>query len=381
VSDEVASVSELVGSLNRTPASSAGERVRRFAFGFANLPLSWWALLKRTVKEFVADNGLGLAAQLAYYFFFALFPAVLVGIAFASFFPLEHFVDRIVGTLGGIVPGDIVGILQDQIRKISEGKHGGILTFGLVAALWSSSAALVGLIDALNRAYDIEEGRPWWEVRLLAIGLTFALAALILVAFALVLVGPTAAEYIARVTGLGPIFAWTWKILQWPVVLVLVAMGAGFVYYFAPDADQEWVWVTPGAVLAAGVWLAASLGFKYYVSNFATYTETYGTIGGVMVLLLWFYLSGVVFLLGAEMNAEIEHASPYGKAMGEKAPGVKRAIGALAYRRFLTRPAPAPRPVPALPPASPTPAPAPSLFRRALMAAIAAIVVFRRPSP
>ena len=380
MSDEVASVSELVGSLNRTPASSAGERVRRFAFGFANLPLSWWALLKRTVKEFVADNGLGLAAQLAYYFFFALFPAVLVGIAFASFFPLEHFVDRIVGTLSGIVPGDIVGILQDQIRKISEGKHGGILTFGLVAALWSSSAALVGLIDALNRAYDIEEGRPWWKVRLLAIGLTLALAALILAAFALVLVGPTAAEYIARVTGLGPVFAWTWKILQWPVVLVLVAMGAGFVYYFAPDADQEWVWVTPGAVLAAGVWLAASLGFKYYVSNFATYTETYGTIGGVMVLLLWFYLSGVVFLLGAEMNAEIEHASPYGKAMGEKAPGVKRAIGALAYRRFLTRPAPAPRPVPALPPASPTPAPAPSLFRRALMAAIAAIVVFRRPS-
>jgi len=381
VSDEVASVSELVGSLNRTPASSAGERVRRFAFGFANLPLSWWALLKRTVKEFVADNGLGLAAQLAYYFFFALFPAVLVGIAFASFFPLEHFVDRIVGTLGGIVPGDIVGILQDQIRKISEGKHGGILTFGLVAALWSSSAALVGLIDALNRAYDIEEGRPWWKVRLLAIGLTLALAALILAAFALVLVGPTAAEYIARVTGLGPVFAWTWKILQWPVVLALVAMGAGFVYYFAPDADQEWVWVTPGAVLAAGVWLAASLGFKYYVSNFGTYTETYGTIGGVMVLLLWFYLSGVVFLLGAEMNAEIEHASPYGKAVGEKAPGVKRAIGALAYRRFLTRPAPAPRPVPALPPASPTPAPAPSLFRRALMAAIAAIVVFRRPSP
>jgi membrane protein len=354
--------------------------VRRFAFGFANLPLSWWELLKRTVKEFVADNGLGLAAQLAYYFFFALFPAVLVGIAFASFFPLEHFVDRIVGTLGGIVPGDIVGILQDQIRKISEGKNGGILTFGLVAALWSSSAALVGLIDALNRAYDIEEGRPWWKVRLLAIGLTLALAALILAAFALVLVGPTAAEYIARATGLGPVFAWTWKLLQWPVVLALVAIGAGFVYYFAPDADQEWVWVTPGAVLAAGVWLAASLGFKYYVSNFATYTETYGTIGGVMVLLLWFYLSGVVFLLGAEMNAEIEHASPYGKAVGEKAPGVKRAIGALAYRRFLTRPGPAPRPVPALPPAPPTPAPAPSLFRRALMAAIAAIVVFRRPS-
>jgi membrane protein len=350
--------------------------MRQFTFGFTNLPLTWWELLKRTAKEFVADNGLGLAAQLAYYFFFALFPAVLVGIAFASFFPLDHFVDRIVGTLGGIVPGDIVGILQDQIRKISDGNHGGILTFGLLAALWSSSAAVVGLIDALNHAYDIEEGRPWWKVRLLAVGLTLALAALILIAFALVLVGPTAAEYIARATGLGPVFAWAWKILQWPVVLGLVALGAGFLYYFAPDAEQEWVWVSPGAVLASVIWLAASLGFKYYVAHFATYTETYGALGGVMVLLLWFYLSGVVLLQGAELNAEIEHASPYGKAVGEKVPGAKRAIGSLAYRRYMTRPPAQPRPAPALPPVPP-PEPAPGPFRRAVVAVVAALIVFR----
>jgi membrane protein len=376
VRDGVASASVIADGRGSSPATSAGERVRRFAFGFTNLPLGWWELLTRTVKEFVADNGLGLAAQLAYYFFFSLFPAVLVGIAFASFFPLEHFVDRMVATLGGVVPGDIIGIVQDQIRKISEGNNGGILTFGVAAALWSSSAALVGLIDALNRAYDIEEGRSWWKVRLLALGLTLALAAFIVIAFALVLVGPTAADYIARATGMGPVFAWTWKILQWPLVLALVALGAAAVYYFAPDAEQEWVWVTPGAVLAAIIWLAASLGFKYYVTQFGTYTETYGTIGGVMVLLLWFYLSGVVFLVGAELNAEIEHASPYGKAEGEKVPGAKRAIGALAHRRYLTRPPPAPSPTPMLPPPAP-PAPAPGLFRRALIAAVAAVVVFR----
>jgi membrane protein len=376
VRDGVASASEVADGRGRSPATSAGARVRRFAFGFTNLPLGWWDLLTRTVKEFVADNGLGLAAQLAYYFFFSLFPAVLVGIAFASFFPLEHFVDRMVATLGGVVPGDIIGIVQDQIRKISEGNNGGILTFGVAAALWSSSAALMGLIDALNRAYDIEEGRSWWKVRLLALGLTLALAAFIVIAFALVLVGPTAADYIARVTGLGPVFAWTWKVLQWPLVLALVALGAAAIYYFAPDAEQEWVWVTPGAVLAAIIWLAASLGFKYYVTQFGTYTETYGTIGGVMVLLLWFYLSGVVFLVGAELNAEIEHASPYGKAAGEKVSGAKRAIGALAYRRYLTRPPPAPSPTPALLPPAP-PAPAPGLFRRALIAAVAAVVVFR----
>jgi membrane protein len=376
VPDGVASASEVADGRGRSPATSAGARVRRFAFGFTNLPLGWWELLSRTVKEFVAGNGLGLAAQLAYYFFFSLFPAVLVGLAFASFFPLEHFVDRMVATLGGVVPGDIIGIVQDQIRKISEGNNGGILTFGVAAALWSSSAALMGLIDALNRAYDIEEGRSWWKVRLLALGLTLALAAFIVIAFALVLVGPTAADYIARATGLGPVFAWTWKILQWPLVLALVALGAAAVYYFAPDAEQEWVWVTPGAVLAAIIWLAASLGFKYYVTRFGTYTETYGTIGGVMVLLLWFYLSGVVFLVGAELNAEIEHASPYGKAVGEKVPGAKRAIGALAYRRYLIRPPPAPSPTPALLPPAP-PAPAPGLFRRALIAAVAAVVVFR----
>jgi membrane protein len=376
VRDGVASASEVADGGGRSPATSGSERVRRFAFGFTNLPLGWWELLSRTAKEFVADNGPGLAAQLAYYFFFSLFPAVLVGIAFASFFPLEHFVDRIVGALGGIVPGDVITILQDQIRKISEGNNGGILTFGLVVALWSSSAAVMGLIDALNRAYDIDEGRSWWKVRLLALGLTLALAAFILVAFALVLIGPTAAEHIASAAGLGPIFAWTWKILQWPVILALVAGGAGFVYYFAPDAEQEWVWVTPGAILASVIWLAASLGFKFYVSNFATYTETYGAIGGVMVLLLWFYISGVVFLIGAELNAEIEHASPYGKAVGEKVSGAKRAIGALAYRRYLNRPAPEPPPKPALLPPAPV-ATESGFFRRAVIAAIAAVVIVR----
>ncbi|MGH7357733.1 MAG: YihY/virulence factor BrkB family protein [Candidatus Rokuibacteriota bacterium] len=350
------------------------------SFGFTRLPLTWRELITRTVKDFVADNGLGLGAQLAYYFFFALFPTLLVGLALASFFPLENFVDRMVSVLGGLVPGDVVTIVQEQIRKISQGESSGILTVGLLLAVWSSSAAMMGLIDALNRAYDIEEGRPWWKVRLLALVLTVALAAFVLVAFALVLLGPTAADYVARVTGLGPVFAWAWKILQWPIVLALVAMGAGVVYYFAPDAEQEWVWVTPGSVLTTVLWLAASLAFKYYVTNFGAYTETYGAIGGVMVLLLWFYISGLVALLGAELNAEIERASPYGKAAGEKVPGQRRAIGALAFGRYQTRPAPAAVPNPPPEPA-PLPSPAPTLFRRAVVALVTAALVFRADRP
>ena len=128
----------------------------------------------------------------------------------------------------------------------------------------------------------------------------------------------------------GPAFVWTWNILQWPMVFVLVATAIALVYYFAPDAEQDWVWITPGSVLATLLWVVVSLGFKVYVSSFGSYTETYGVIGGVMVLMLWFYLSGIAILVGAELNAEIEHASPYGKDVGEKVPGEKKKIGARA---------------------------------------------------
>ena len=308
------------------------------SFGFSRSPMTARELLSRTVKAFVEDNGLGLAAQLAYYLFFSLFPAILVGIAFASFFSLESFFERIVGTLQDVVPPDVVTIIQDQIQQISHGKNGGVLTFGLLVAVWSSSAAMMGLIGALNHAYDIRDSRPWWKVRALALALTLTLAAVALAAFALVLVGPTLADSVARAGGFGPVFAGAWRILHWPVVVALVALAAAIVYYCAPDAEQTWVWVTPGSLLTTVLWLCASLGFRYYVVRFGTYTETYGAIGGVMVLLLWFYLSGLVMILGAELNAEIEHASPYGKAAGQRRPGERHVIGALAYARYEARP-------------------------------------------
>jgi membrane protein len=228
----------------------------------------------------------------------------------------------------------VLTIITDQIRKIAAGEQGGLLTLGFLLTLWSSSAAMVAIVDTLNRAYDIEEGRPWWKVRLIAIGITFGVALFILVSFALILVGPTAAQWIADRTPLGQVFVWTWMLVQWPLAFALAATGIGTIYYFAPDAEQDWVWLTPGSIFATILWLAASLGFKYYLASFGTYTETYGAIGGIMILMLWFYLSALVILVGAELNAEIEHASPYGKAAGEKVPGEKRRIGAAAERAW-----------------------------------------------
>jgi membrane protein len=308
------------------------------AFMLASLkvPLSWFEILKRTFNEaFFKDNCLGMAAELAYYFFFALFPALLFVLAVASYFPLETLIDDIVRRMGGFVPPEILSIITDQMAKISNGEQGGLLTFGVLLALWSSSGAMTAIIDTLNRAYDIDEGRPWWKVRLTAIGLTIGVSLFILSSFALVLVGPTFAERIANAMNLGPAFEWTWKILQWPVIFALVSAAIAGVYYWGPDAEQDWVWLTPGAVSATLLWLLASLGFKYYVANMGHYTESYGVLGGAMVLMLWFYLSGLVILLGAEMNAEIEHASPYGKEEGEKVPGQKKKIGVARMRAWM----------------------------------------------
>ena len=305
-----------------------------FALAFLKVPISWGEIMRRTFKESFADDCLGMAAQLAYYFFFALFPALLFALALASYFPIETLIDDMFAMLAGLVPAEALQIITEQIRKISEGEQGGLMTLGMLLALWSSSAAMTSIIDTMNTAYDIEEGRPWWKVRLTAMALTMGVAVFILASFTLILAGPMLAQRIADITPLGQVFVQTWTIVQWPLVIALAVTGVGLIYYFAPDADQDWVWITPGAIFATVIWLVASLGFKYYVASMGSYTETYGAIGAVMVLMLWFYISALVILVGAEMNAEIEHASPYGKAAGEKVPGQRRKIGYAAMRAW-----------------------------------------------
>ncbi|MEX1130068.1 MAG: YihY/virulence factor BrkB family protein [Vicinamibacterales bacterium] len=301
------------------------------------IPIGWGELLKRTVKEAFDDDIFNLAAQQAYYFFFALFPALLALISFASFFPVNNLTGEVFNMLSRVAPGDVIDMVTGQLDKISGDRAGGLLTIAFLFTLWSSSGAVVSMTSTLNAAYDITEGRPWWKVRLVAIGLTVSLALFVLVSMTLVIAGPWIARTIAEQANLGNAFVQTWNVLQWPLVFMLVVTAIAIVYYVAPDAEQDWVWITPGSVLATLLWVAISLGFKFYVANFGNYTETYGVIGAVMLLLLWFYLSGIALLMGAELNAEIEHASPYGKDVGEKVPGEKKQIGARAEREYETR--------------------------------------------
>ena len=187
------------------------------------------------------------------------------------------------------------------------------------------------------------------------------------------LVGPTLAEKLGQTTGWGASFEWTWLILQWPFVFLLVTTGIGLVYYFGPDADQDWAWITPGAVVATLLWLVVSLVFKFYVANFTDYEGSYGTVGGVIVVLLWFYVSGIAILTGAKLNAEIEHASPYGKAPGQKNAQGKLLLGARAARAFRQRQLSGELEGDTPPPSTPLPA-----VKPALGAAVAGAILITR---
>lgn len=348
------------------------------------VPLGWTALGKRALREAWDDDVLNLAAQQAYYFFFALFPALLFVLAVASFFPLQSLIDDVVAKLARFAPASVIDIIRAAMTSLSKQNSGGILTFGFLVTIWSSSGAMVSIITTLNAAYDVTESRPWWKTRVTAIGLTVGIAVFILASMFLIIAGPSLAENLAVRMHLGPAFKWAWWVLQWPVVFALAASAIALVYYFAPDVEQDWVWITPGSIFATLIWVLVSLALKLYYQFVPDANAAYGAVGGIMVLLLWFYLSGIALLLGAELNAEIEHASPYGKDPGERVPGEKKVVGPRAQRLYEEKRAKGEIPLKPLPdgincdvdraPAQPQPAPKPSdLIIGALALAPAAI--------
>ena len=278
--------------------------------------IRWGEILKRTGRAIYQDDCLGWAGELAFFWFLALFPALLFVVALASSLPVQHLIDVVVGSLARVAPGDVLVLVREQLVQIAQGPPRGLLTLSLLGALWSSSSAMTAIIDTLNQAYHVREGRSWWRVRLLAVGLTVVLFAFTLIAVALVMIGPTLAEYLENSLGVPRRFAWLWAIAEWPLVFGLIVTALGWVYYFAPDVRRRWAWITPGSIAATLLWMLASLGFKWYAGHFGEYQQTYGAIGGVIVALLWLYASGLAILIGAELNAAIEHAAAERQAPG-----------------------------------------------------------------
>ena len=267
---------------------------------------------RRVWSELSEDGVLGSAAQLSFYFLLSIFPMFLLLLSLIGGFIGNAAAVRgaLVSYLGSVAPENASRLVDTVLQQISDGMGGGGISFAAVVALWAASSGMAAVMNALNRAYEVEETRSWWRTRLVAILLTLALIALIGGALLLMTYGAQIAGAIAESWGLGSAFTTAWRILQWPVLIGFVLLAFNLLYLYAPNIKHwEFHWLMPGTVVGVALWLVASFGFNLYVSNFGSYNVTYGSLGTVVILLLWFYVTGIAILVGAQVNSEIELAS------------------------------------------------------------------------
>jgi membrane protein len=269
---------------------------------------SWMGTLKRTVREFKADNLTDWAAALTYYGVLAIFPAILALVSVLGL--IGHSATQpLIDNLGKVAPGPAKDIFTSAITNLqkSSGAAGIAFIVGLAGALWSASGYVAAFMRASNAIYDVEEGRPVWKTLPTRVGTTVVL----LVMLALVAIGVTLtgglAKAVGDVIGVGSSAVQVWDIAKWPVILIVVMTMFAFLYWAAPNVKHpKFRWVSPGGIVGVLLWILASAAFAFYVASFASYNKTYGALGGVIVFLVWLWISNIAILLGAEFNAELE---------------------------------------------------------------------------
>src|SRR5919107_624570 len=266
--------------------------------------------LKATVQEFIRDDALGLAAQLAYYLILALFPFILFLVAVLDAFGSSspQFVNELFDYLRRVMPAQVFDLIETYTERTlrNEDTAPGLLSVGILGTVWAASGAFSALINALNRAYDVQETRPFWKVKGIAILMTLGLSVLILTGVLLLVAGPSIGSTIARVFTLDDEFMVAWNIARWPAALLFMISTVSLLFYFAPDANQPFRWITPGGVIGIALWVLTSVAFNLYLSSdFNTYDKTYGSIGTVIILLLYLYISSLTILFGATLNATL----------------------------------------------------------------------------
>jgi membrane protein len=267
-------------------------------------------LIKQTIKKLGEDELSTRSAALSYYFILALFPMFLFLLSLIGIFagPSSELRESILSTLGSMAPGSASGLVQSVVSETTKASSGIKVGAGILGALWAASAGMSAVMVSLNVIHKVTETRPWWKQKLSAIALTVALAALIILALALVLYGGKIGDLIATQFGLSQIFTSSWQVVQWILPFAAMFLSFSAVYYFAPNIKGAWHWVTPGAALGVVIWLVASMGFRVYLHYFDSYSATYGSLGAVVILLLWLYFTGFAILIGAELNWIIEAA-------------------------------------------------------------------------
>ena len=279
---------------------------------------------KLTSKEVGEDHVMAFAGNLTYKALFAIFPFFTFLLSLLGLFNAKDLVNTMIQNLSGVLPQSATGFIEGQLLSITRSQAESAFTIGAIVsillALWGVSGAFRSVMEAMNVMYEVEEDRPAWKKYGISIFISLAVIVLMLTALGIVVFGSTFGGGLADAVGLGSAFQTVWTIVQWPIVACIVLFTFAVIYYFAPAAKQRFRWISPGAVLAFVFWLVFSLLFSFYAGNFGSYNETYGSLAGVIILMLYIYYSAVIMLIGAEMNQVIEWHIPGGKDEGEKVP-------------------------------------------------------------
>lgn len=258
-------------------------------------------------KDFVRNNYLTYAAALAFFFLLSLFPLLIFMASALTLVPLPNLFDQILELMARVVPPDAMGVVQGVLRDILRGGTS-LLSLGILGAIWAASGGFAAMIGAINVAYDVREGRPYWKKRLVAIGLTVLVGCMTVVALTAMVLGPRFGEWLAAHVNLSPVFAAVWPYLRWTAILAFTVLSVETLFYFAPNVRQRFWAQFPGALVTVVLWLGASYGLGRYLSSFADFNKTYGTLGAAVALMLWFYITALAVLIGAELNAELIRA-------------------------------------------------------------------------
>ena len=268
-------------------------------------------LVVALVKDFLADDVLGLSAELAYRWLLAIFPlaimiAALSGFAAQTLGLEEDLADQIIDAAGSALPAEAAATIRPQLERVLENRDGALFSLGLLITIYAASSGMKAVIKGLNRAYDVEETRPVWRQMLVALALTLLLGTAAVVSFIILVAGQVAAEGLATGLGFAETAAWLFELAPFPLAVLALGAASAILYWAAPAKRLRFRWVLPGVITFVPGWIMATILFSVYVANFGSYSDTYGALGGVIVLLLWFYLTALMLLLGGEVNAILE---------------------------------------------------------------------------
>ncbi|TFG60862.1 MAG: YihY/virulence factor BrkB family protein [Nitrospirales bacterium] len=267
---------------------------------------TWWELGKRVVRLSRQHDILGRAAQLGYFFLLALFPALLSLTALVGMLPIQPILPRLMEFLHKVLPQESLFLVEDYLQHITQEAGSGIFSLSLLGSLVAASWGMMAVIETLNTVYNVQESRVLGKAAVTAVLLTTGAAAFVIVSITMILLGESLSQWIADAVGLSWLFTFWWTILQWPITFLFMLLATSLIYYWAPNIHHKWQWITPGSVVAVLLWILVSLAFKFYVEKLMNYDVVYGSITGVIVLMIWLYLSGLALLIGGELNAVLE---------------------------------------------------------------------------